>query len=288
MTTVGEVRGFTPRLPGHIGEHQDPLTHARIAGNHRGAALLAALGAESSFRIRPMCHNLPMRNVWNLLSAAWMVFGALALHAPVASAFAQEVSFANFGSPRVLDFGTAVDGPTAGNAPIFTDFGITSIGAITPEPGPDGYNGGSPFYRALFHSTTEGLIFVSRGVEPWFDRRPTFTIALAEERFLFGVAPVDTLGEMRIRFRNGGAQVGEVTFVSTRESTHYFHSTLPFDEVVIDEPGKVDGWGIDNLTLDNIAFAGDPRKVPTTRAVHVVLVLGILAASAWAARRSPL
>jgi len=201
-----------------------------------------------------------------------------------AGATVQAIGLAAFRAPHMLDFETAPDGSISGLDTLFTDFGIVSLTAVSAAPGPDGYVGGSPFFRALFHSNTEGLLLKSMGTAPWFDRSPTFTISLAEQHFLFGVAPVDTLGEVRIRFRSLGVPVGQLTFTSDRVSTYYFHSSVGFDEVLLDEPTMNDGWGIDNITLDNPGF-GDPREVPTTRGTQALLAAALVTAGAVAATR---
>jgi hypothetical protein len=145
-----------------------------------------------------------------------------------ARAIVTEVSLAEFGQPRVLDMEAAADGPIQGDDPLFTDFGVVSISATSDDPATDSYTGGTPSFRALFNTISGGLIMVSLPVPPWFDNNPTFTLQLDQEQWLFGVAPVDTLGDLRIRFTRGALVVGELTFYSDRESTYYFHSTESF------------------------------------------------------------
>jgi hypothetical protein len=52
------------------------------------------------------------------------------------------------------------------------------------------------------------------------DRNPVFTIKLAEEHVLFGLAPVDTLGDNRLQFFRNTILVGTLVFHSDRASTY--------------------------------------------------------------------
>ena len=185
-----------------------------------------------------------------------VVVGLLvAVAAPRAHAIVVEIGLADFENPLVVDFETAALGPIAGNDPIFTNAGISSV---TPTPigaDVDDYQDRANSSRAL-GANSSGLLIAAPGAADVADTNLwQIDFASPITRFGFGVHDQNVGPSIALTFFLNNVQVGTFSFASGSSDLdqRYFDSTVAFNALTIEQSSGSSGnlgFMLDNLTVD--------------------------------------